>query len=106
MWKVLVAACPGMTKKLAKNLSPALRQDVHPKHIQGPKRKQAGDFTLVLAKALRWPHYWVGRALLLGSPITGVMESTGVLRPRDEPRKVEEFDCLRADILAENKRWL
>ena len=39
-------------------------------------------------------------------PITGVMESTGVLQPRDELRKVEEFDWLRTDILAENKRWL
>ncbi len=38
--------------------------------------------------------------------IVTVMESTGVLRPRDEPRKVEEFDRLRADILAENKKWL
>ena len=63
-------------------------------------------FALVLAKALQWPHYWIGRTLLLGFPITGVMESTGVLRPRDEPRKVEEFDWLRADILSENKRWL
>ncbi len=63
-------------------------------------------FALVLAKAIRWPHYWIGSGLLLGFPITGVMESTGVLRPRDEPRKVEEFDRLRADILAENKRWL
>jgi hypothetical protein len=34
------------------------------------------------------------------------MEGTGVLRPRDEPHKVEEFDRLRADILAENKKWL
>jgi hypothetical protein len=63
-------------------------------------------FALVLAKALRWPHHWIGRALLLGFPITGVMEITGVLRTRDEPRKVEEFDRLRADILAENKKWL
>ena len=29
-----------------------------------------------------------------------------MLRPRDELRKVEEFDWLRTDILAENKRWL
>jgi hypothetical protein len=29
-----------------------------------------------------------------------------VLRPRDEQHKVEEFDWLRTDILAENKRWL
>ncbi len=76
-----------------------------------PSVRAVGDcmnvaFALVLAKALRWPHHWIGRALLLGFPITGVMESTGVLRPRDEPRKVEEFDLLRADILTENKKWL
>jgi hypothetical protein len=76
-----------------------------------PSVRAVGDcmnvaFALVLAKSLRWPHYWIGRALLLGFPITGVMESTGVLRPRDEQRKGEEFDRLRVDILADNKRWL
>ena len=47
-------------------------------------------FALVLAKERQWQHYWISHVLLLGFPITGDMESTGVLQPRDEPHKVEQ----------------
>ena len=47
-------------------------------------------FALVLAKERQWQHYWISHVLLLWFPITGDMESTGVLQPRDEPHKVEQ----------------
>jgi len=48
------------------------------------RARKVGDrmnvaFLIALASALDWPHTWLGRALLLGFPITGDMETASRL---------------------------
>jgi hypothetical protein len=63
-------------------------------------------FALVLAKALHCPHIWIGRALLVGFPITGIMEITGVLRACEERQDPDTFLESRERTLAGNLAWL
>ena len=99
--RALAQACAPITVRMREML-----REQRPESV-----RKVGDcmnvaFILALASALEWPHIWLGRALLLGFPITGDMETTGVNRPLREPRPKEEFAARAAEIQQGNKEWL
>ena len=79
-------------------------QRPHSVRVVGDRMNVA--FALSLASALQWPHKWLGRALLVGFRITGVMEQTGVLRQVEERVAQAEFAERVAEIRRENREWL
>jgi hypothetical protein len=75
----LARACLPITDRMRRTLAP-----LRPPSVRAVSDRMNVAFALVLAKALHWPHIWIGRALLVWFPITGIMESTGVLRACEE----------------------
>ena len=98
-------------QQLAKRCGPVdsemKRVSVHRRHLSV---RASGDninvaFALALAAALQWPHFWLGRALLIGFPITGHLEETGVHRRLEEKLDAEEFNKFYVNTMRENRSW-
>ena len=93
--------CQPITKRMH-----AMLRDQRPHSVRVVGDRMNVAFALSLASALQWPHKWLGRALLVGFRITGVMEQTGVLRQVEERVAQAEFAERAAEIRRGNREWL